>query len=476
MINLLHISACFFLVFTAFSAIQNLAASEYHVAWIGTISLAILYVCFTLTCIVGPFIYAKLGIKWSISIALMGYTVYALTSMVAVYFNVCVDESYVNATTHLSSHCTQFDVSKSQAENHCSDYAKEVKDACCACGGGTSSTRDKIIQMACLFPGGAICGISASFLWTAQGAYVAQNGQLYHKAKAQRAGKVGEDVGNINLSLGLFNGIFFGIFQATQITGNVLAGILRSLGLTDFILFLIYVIFAVLGSLLAFFLRSVAQPKASGKASSFCADLLATLKLLVTNWTMVALIPLCLYNGLEMGFVWGDYTTYYADKGLGSSNMPFVMAVFGGADVLASVGFGKLSDIVGRLPIVLLGAVAQVVVLVTTFFYTIPKLEPGAEPTATTWVMLMAGVVLWGIGDAVWNTQIFAILGENFGKDQSAAFANFKMWQSLATAVSFSYNATLGTVYKKIILLSLLGIGLLGYFVALISWRSRKQD
>ena len=31
-----------------------------------------------------------------------------------------------------------------------------------------------------------------------------------------------------------------------------------------------------------------------------------------------------------------------------------------GADVLASVGFGKLSDIVGRLPIVLIGAVAQV--------------------------------------------------------------------------------------------------------------------
>ena len=105
MLNLLHLSTCFFLVFTAFSAIQvptmkrrisctivyvigrvhkysrgdvgwsgpspdainasvcllqqpqNLAASEYRTAWIGTVSLSVLYICFTLTCIVGPFMY-----------------------------------------------------------------------------------------------------------------------------------------------------------------------------------------------------------------------------------------------------------------------------------------------------------------------------------------------------------------------------------------------------------------------------------
>ena len=34
----------------------------------------------------------------------------------------------------------------------------------------------------------------------------------------------------------------------------------------------------------------------------------------------------------------------------------------------------------------------QVVVLVTTFFYTIPKLEPGHEPTVDTWVYVPEGV------------------------------------------------------------------------------------
>ena len=114
------------------------------------------------------------------------------------------------ACLECSSHCAQFDVAKTQEENHCSDYcaftrmhqlsrlraihtrlsvdqrethrhtlsafcarpphlhgacthrqphlthllirltAKEVKDACCACGGGTSSNRDQIVgEAAC---------------------------------------------------------------------------------------------------------------------------------------------------------------------------------------------------------------------------------------------------------------------------------------------------------------------------------------
>ena len=34
----------------------------------------------------------------------------------------------------------------------------------------------------------------------------------------------------------------------------------------------------------------------------------------------------------------------------------------------------------------------QVTVLITTFFYTIPQLEPEAEPALTTWVYVPEGV------------------------------------------------------------------------------------
>merc|ERR1719476_50508 len=153
--------------------------------------------------------------------------------------------------------------------------------------------------------------------------------------------------------------------------------------------------------------------------------------------------------------------------------MPFLMVAFGGADVLASLGFGKLSDLIGRLPVMLIGAAAQLIVLVASFMYTIPKLKDDAEPSIEVWVMLMSGVVLWGIGDAVWNTQIITILGEKFENDKPAAFANFKMWQALATAISFGYNPVLGTLVKKVILIALLFLGFVGYGAALIGWRAQ---
>ena len=31
-----------------------------------------------------------------------------------------------------------------------------------------------------------------------------------------------------------------------------------------------------------------------------------------------------------VGFIWGDFTTYYANVGLGASRMPFIMVAFGG--------------------------------------------------------------------------------------------------------------------------------------------------
>ena len=36
-----------------------------------------------------------------------------------------------------------------------------------------------------------------------------------------------------------------------------------------------------------------------------------------------------------VGFIWGDFTTYYANVGLGASRMPFIMVAFGG-DAYAS--------------------------------------------------------------------------------------------------------------------------------------------
>ena len=49
--------------------------------------------------------------------------------------------------------------------------------------------------------------------------------------------------------------------------------------------------------------------------------------------------------GNSEGFVYGDYTTYYAKVGLGASRMPFVMVVFGGAMIPCDLCYTMCSEV-----------------------------------------------------------------------------------------------------------------------------------
>ena len=47
--------------------------------------------------------------------------------------------------------------------------------------------------------------------------------------------------------------------------------------------------------------------------------------------------------------------------------------------------------------------------------------------THSQWLYLAGCAVLWGIGDAVWNTQISAVIGGTFTETKEDAFANLKV-------------------------------------------------
>ena len=72
------------------------------------------------------------------------------------------------------------------------------------------------------------------------------------------------------------------------------------------------------------------------------------------------------------------------------------------------------------------------------------------------WEYLIVCAVLWGIGDAVWNTQISALIGGGWPDQKEDVFANFKMWQSLMTAAAFSYSSFLGWDGKLAIVMGFL--------------------
>jgi hypothetical protein len=44
---------------------------------------------------------------------------------------------------------------------------------------------------------------------------------------------------------------------------------------------------------------------------------------------------------------------------------------------------------------------------------------------------------LWGVADAIWQTQINALYGVLFAKNEEAAFSNYRLWESLGFLFAF---------------------------------------
>ena len=236
-------------------------------------------------------------------------------------------------------------------------------------------------------------------------------------------------------ALGLFSGIFFGIFQLTQVSGNLIESLVYKSGESPVPLFTVYLVCAAAGTLLSAFLRKVedvsgpdesaplldaehgeglpagkmaastSSINVDGSATKPAADpsqetlvqLLMRTAALWTNPKMVLLIPMLFYSGLEQGWVFSAFTTSFIKPSLSATNIGFVMTAFGAADALGSFALGKLSDVVGRPPVLIVGFLLQGSVAVVLLNVTLGE---------DAWAPLILCAVAWGIGDAAWNTQI----------------------------------------------------------------------
>ena len=96
------------------------------------------------------------------------------------------------------------------------------------------------------FPASILVGFGASFLWVSQGEYVTWAANGY--AIASNLPK--------SSAIGLFNGIFYGMFQMTQVSGNLIqAFLLSDKSLDHNVLFGVYLACAAVGTCLVLTLK-----------------------------------------------------------------------------------------------------------------------------------------------------------------------------------------------------------------------------
>ncbi|ESO90997.1 hypothetical protein LOTGIDRAFT_163509 [Lottia gigantea] len=425
--NLAVVSFGFFSLFTAFISISNLQTSLNIDDGVGPGSLSIIYGALVLSCMfLPPIVIAHLGCKWTIAISMTGYILYMGANMHAIW--------------------------------------------------------------ALMAPAAVLLGLGAAPLWSAKCTYLTQTGVWYAKITNQSKDAV----------INKFFGIFFMLFQASQISGNLVSSLVFSknnteLNLTDdvlqgcganfdptqttnntnlerpdqnkvYIVCGVYLGFAVIAAvIIALFLDKIDLKKDKNTKPSLSL-LIGTFRHLATSPAQILLIPLTMYSGVEQAFFSGDFTRSYVTCSIGIWNVGYIAICYGIVDAICCFTFGRLVQYVGHIPFFALAAVLHGSVQVTLLLWL-------PDPDMIYIYYILAG--LWGMGDAVIQTQINALYGFLFTENTEAAFANYRLWESCGFIFAFAYNDYIATYIKLYVCMGVLSVGMMGYTAVEFLQRSK---
>ncbi|XP_013389655.1 protein unc-93 homolog A isoform X2 [Lingula anatina] len=337
-----------------------------------------------------------------------------------------------------------------------------------------------------MVPASLIMGLGAAPLWAAKCTYLTELALQYAKLTGETATAV----------VNRFFGIFFGCFQTSVMLGNFAsslilsqkpeneteiskelldrcgasyctgdedlgnvthAGLKRPPAETIYTLCGMYVASGVVAILIlvTFLDRLAAHPDTPGKKRPLISVQLLTATFQQTRRReQLLLIPLTLYSGLEQGFIGGDFTKSYVSCSEGIWNVGYVMLCNAAVDAVCSFGFGKLVKDIGRIPFFVFGSFLHLSLQVVFLTW---------QPTSDSLALLFVFAGLWGMGDAIWQTQINALYGVVFHNNQAAAFSNYRMWESAGFMLAYVFSFQLCVYVKLYILIGTLALGMGGY-------------
>ncbi|XP_034999942.2 protein unc-93 homolog A [Hippoglossus stenolepis] len=420
--NVLVVSVGFLFLFTAYGGLQSLQSSLNAKDGMGVASLSVVYASIIVSSMFLPPIMIKnLGCKWTIVAGMVCYVSYSFGNLYPGWYT--------------------------------------------------------------LIPTSVILGLGGSPLWSAKCTYLTISGN----SQAAKDGGRGPDVIN------QYFGIFFFIFQSSAVWGNLMSSLIFGQDLDIANIpeeQLIYcgaadcglnvsssnsttttrpaqeLVWKLVGSyigvgvvailIVSVFLDNIDREQASefrGNHEPFGRTFLATFRLL-RDWRLVTLIPLTMYSGFEQSFLSGEYTKNYVTCALGIHYVGFVMMCFGATNSVCSFIFGRLARYTGRAALFSLAALTNFCCIIGLLMW-----RPHQDELAVFFVF----PALWGMSDAVWQTQTNALYGVLFSADKEAAFANYRMWESLGFVIAFAYSTFLCLEYKLYILLAVLLLTVVTY-------------
>ncbi|XP_017758958.1 PREDICTED: UNC93-like protein [Eufriesea mexicana] len=437
--NISTVSVAFMVQFTAFQGTANLQSSINASDGLGTVSLSAIYAALVLSCIFVPtFVIKRLTVKWTLCVSMLCYAPYIGSQFYPKFYT--------------------------------------------------------------LVPAGVLLGLGAAPMWAAKATYLTQVGGVYAKLTDQP----------VDAIVVRFFGFFFLAWQTAELWGNLISSLVLSGGEfgsdhgngnntnwnkiklcgADFCvlgngghetlerppeseiyeisaIYLTCVIVAVI--IVALFVDPLSrygekQRRADSQELSGIQLLSATAYQLKKPYQQL-LIPITIWIGMEQAFIGADFTQAYISCALGVHRVGYVMICFGVVNALCSLVFGSLMKFVGRQPLMVLGAIVHVSLIVVLLHWKPHPANPYVFYTVSG---------LWGVGDAVWQTQVNGLYGTLFRRNKEAAFSNYRLWESAGFVIAYAYSTHLCARMKLYVMLTVLLIGTIGYIIVELLHR-RKQ-
>ncbi|XP_078504681.1 protein unc-93 homolog A-like isoform X1 [Lissotriton helveticus] len=430
--NILVIALGFMLIATAYGGLQNLQSSLNPIKGMGVASLSVIYGSLIISSMFLPsIIIRKCGCKWTLVGSMCCYVIYTLANFYPQWYT--------------------------------------------------------------LIPAAIILGIGGGPYWASKCTYLTLSGLRY----AEKNGKDKMDVGN------LYFGIFFLVYQSSGVWGNLISSLIfsqrpingtvfnytycgagncpdmtiGSLNSTEtarpstaliYILMGVYTGCGVLAVLIvALFLDQINLTEGHEKEDkklTMCMSFMATFRQLKDK-RQCLLIPLTMFSGFQKAFLASDYTKSYVTCALGIQFVGYVMICSGATNSILSMLAGKLSEYTGRVAMFVLAAVTSASCIIALLLW---------KPHPDQFAVFFIFPALWSMSDAICQTLLNALYGVLFAEHKEAAFANYRLWESLGFVISFGYSTFLCIYVRLYIVLSVLVLGITLYgIVEFIESRKR---
>ncbi|UJR33101.1 hypothetical protein I4U23_020558 [Adineta vaga] len=348
-----------------------------------------------------------------------------------------------------------------------------------------------------MYPAAALVGLAAAPLWTSKCSYLTETGAIYADMK-----HVHKDV-----IVNRFFGLFFMFFQSSQVWGNLISYLVlkpkekennETLSMdvkiydkcgADFsekeyrgaevinqidrktidILCIIYICICICSILIVIIFLNQRRKTSRNKVSVMLCD---SIRLLIStirqmkNINQLLLIPLTIWSGLEQSFLSAQFTKGFVSCTLNAKYVGLVLIAYGICDSIGSLSFGQIVKYFGRWPCFVLAAIINYSLIITMFIW---------KPSENTIAILFVLAGLWGLSDAVWQTQINAFYGVLFVENSEAAFSNYRLWESIGFVLFYIITPYIRIRIALIILLIFLSLGMFGYGLTEYRWKMNAK-